>query len=335
MIVSSDVIDRDVVLLTSRCLPRLPLFRRFHQYRQIGATFPGRKVHLHPHLNFFSRTHLFGPPSRSIVADPIDRYRRIAVRSPPARGTRQTRASGKRDAQASSAVGLLRRVPPNPIRPARCTAIRHAACTVRESVYVYAHIYTAGTYIDMHTVQSLGGRVHIHTHTCARARARNYVTDDERRTRRTHASEPPFRSIPFHSKAASTKLSPLRISRRAPCFFRSGACACVCVLVCTRARSPAPACSRVLTLRRRSPIGDRLPGALADWNAFSFRKPAQAREPVTRRDTARAPPRIIGNYRKLILDRKRPVGVAEVRIMRGNRAKAWRVGNVLLGNVGV
>lgn len=204
----------------------------------------------------------------------LDRSRWTAVRRRLSVG--RTRASGKRDAQASSAVGLLR---------------RHLIPYSRRGTRRY------GT-----------PRAHRHTRALSRKHVctRGYARSDGYKC----AS---FHSVPFrHSIRAArlaSKLSPARCARISrhrtrhaalvSCLSR-GVVRVYCII-------HACPCTRVSTARRRPPIGGDRSRGLAAWNAFSFRKApriADRLSHVTDRDIAHARPRIIGNYRKLILDRE-------------------------------
>lgn len=163
--------------------------------------------------------------------------------SPQRLGIGQTRASGKRDAQAStSAVGLLRR-----------HLIPYSRCGVRDTA---------------HRVH--GARVHTRTHSCGSARAhtqqanrrahtvtRGYVTGDDEHTR----TSAPFRSIPFeprlnsHRFGSPAALSTLRcLHRAALCLVARARSLCPCVRAPARAHIDAPPTS--------SDRGDRLPAHL-------------------------------------------------------------------------
>lgn len=137
-------------------------------------------------------------------------------------------------------------------------------------------------------------RAHTYARLCARYRTCVHAASWGRRIIR--ARELPFRSIPpFHSSLAS-KLSPARSDPHATLrrFYAS-----------FRVRVHVHACRRPATNVLQS-AGTTDRQALAARNAFSFRRPLWIADRL--RSRARTRPGIIGNYRKLILDRGRGVG---------------------------
>lgn len=137
-----------------------------------------------------------------------------------------------------------------------------------------------------------------------------------------------FHSVPFrHSIRAArpaSKLSPARCSDLSPphsprCagfmppFARRGAC------ILYNTRVSVHACVDNPPTSAGTDCGDLRPGM-----PFPFGKHLGSRTGYNR-DIVHARPRIIGNYRKLILDRegpgKEPGGAPKVRIIRGSRAK--------------